>query len=357
MVSGGSWGSERVAAERALREPLVTVEGLSVSYRTDEETVSAVRDVSFEVRPGETLALVGESAAGKSTIGHALLGLLPGNADVKASAMRFRHRSLIDMSTEELRQVRGDQISMIFQDALGALTPTLRVREQLVELYQAHRDLSKAEAEVEALAALGRLLPDAERVFDSYPFQLSGGMAQRVMITLAVALEPQVIIADEPTAALDPGVRMETLQILEELRDHEGVGLLLITHDFGVVARMADRVHVMYAGEIIEQADVRTIFRAPRHPYSHGLMQALPGPHQERLRPLRGQPPDMADLPPQCPFLPRCPKAISKCRIESAPRLEPVGDEPGHFAACYNPIAVPLRPAVGADDPSSPSGG
>ena len=339
-------GSERASSAPGASspdEPLISIDGLSVSYRTDESRVAAVRDVSLEVRPGETLALVGESAAGKSTVGHALLGLLPANAEMTANDMRFRGRSLLHLSSEELRQVRGEQISMIFQDALSALTPTLRVRDQLVELYQAHRDLSKAEAEAEALVALKRLLPDAERVFDAYPFQLSGGMAQRVMITLAVALEPQLIIADEPTASLDPGVRMETLQILEELRDEAGVGLLLITHDFGVVARMADRVHVMYAGEIVERSDVRTIFRSPRHPYSHGLLQSLPGPQQARLRPLRGQPPDLSDLTPQCPFLPRCQKAVSKCRIEPAPRLEPVGDEPGHLAACYNPVAVALR--------------
>jgi len=324
-------------------EPLLSIEGLSVGYRADDDTIAAVRDVSLEVRAGETLALVGESAAGKSTVGHAVLGLLPANATVTATALRYRGRSLLDLPGEELRKIRGEQISMIFQDALSALTPTLRVREQLVELYQAHRDITKHEAEVEALAALKRILPDAERAFDSYPFQLSGGMAQRVMITLAIALKPRVIIADEPTASLDPGVRMETLAILEQLRDEAGVGLLLITHDFGVVARMADRVHVMYAGEIVERADVRTIFRAPRHPYSHGLLQSLPGPHQARLRPLRGQPPDLTDLPPQCPFLPRCPKAISQCRIDPAPPLAPVGDEPGHFAACYNPIAVPLR--------------
>lgn len=322
---------------------LVEIDGLSVSYRTDDDAVAAVRDVSLEVRAGETLALVGESAAGKSTVGHALLGLLPSNAELTARTMRYRGRSLIGLPPDEIRRIRGEQIAMIFQDALSALTPTLRVREQLVELYQAHRDISKQQAEVEAFAALKRILPDAERVFDAYPFQLSGGMAQRVMIAMAVALQPQVIIADEPTASLDPGVRMETLQILEQLRDEAGVGLLLITHDFGVVARMADRVHVMYAGEIVERADVRTVFRAPRHPYSFGLLQSLPGPHQARLQPLRGQPPDLSDLPPQCPFLPRCSKAVSQCRIDPAPRLEPAGDEPGHFAACYNPIAIPLR--------------
>ena len=325
-------------------EPLLAVEGLSARYRTEHEAIEAVRDVSLEVRAGETLALVGESAAGKSTIGHAILGLLPGNAEVHADALRFRGESLLDLSREQLRLIRGDEIAMIFQDALSSLTPTLRVRDQLSELFLAHRDIGKEEAEAQALEMLSRLLPDAERVFDSYPFQLSGGMAQRVMITLAIALEPGLIIADEPTASLDPSVRMETLQILEQLRDQRGVGILLITHDFGVVARLADRVAVMYAGAIVETADVRTIFKAPRHPYSFGLLQSLPGAHQQgRLQPLRGQPPDLSDLPPQCPFLPRCPKAVSKCRLEDAPALEPVDDEPGHLVACYNPMVVPIR--------------
>ena len=325
-------------------EPLLAVEGLSARYRTEHEAIEAVRNVSLEVRAGETLALVGESAAGKSTIGHAILGLLPGNAEVQADVLRFRGESLLGLSTEQLRLIRGDEIAMIFQDALSSLTPTLRVRDQLSELFLAHREIGKEEAEAQALEMLSRLLPDAERVFDLYPFQLSGGMAQRVMITLAIALEPRLIIADEPTASLDPSVRMETLQILEQLRDQRGVGILLITHDFGVVARLADRVAVMYAGRIVETADVRTIFKAPRHPYSFGLLQSLPGAHRQgRLQPLRGQPPDLSDLPPQCPFLPRCPKAVSKCRLEDAPSLEPVGDEPGHLAACYNPMVVPIH--------------
>ena len=341
--STSATSSVGASAPRGGVDPLISVDGLSVSYRTEQETIAAVRDVSFEVRPGETLALVGESGAGKSTIGHSILGLLPGNATMNARGMRYAGRSLLGLAPEQLRRIRGDQISMIFQDALSALTPTLRIREQLGELYTAHRDMSKAQAEAESLAALKRILPDAERVFDAYPFQLSGGMAQRVMITLAIALRPRLIIADEPTASLDPGVRMETLEILERLRDEQGVGLLLITHDFGVVARMADRVHVMYAGEIVERADVRTMFRAPRHPYTFGLLQSLPSPDQGRLQPLRGQPPDLSDLPPQCPFLPRCSKAVSQCRFEDAPRLTAVGEEPGHEAACYNPIALPLR--------------
>jgi len=340
----GSTASGAFDASAPQGPPLLDVDRLSASYRTEHESIDAVREVSLEVHRGETLALVGESAAGKSTIGHAILGLLPGNAEVRADALHFRGQSLLDLPREQLRQIRGDEIAMIFQDALSSLTPTLRVRDQLSELFLAHRDIDKDEAESLALEALSRLLPDAERAFDLYPFQLSGGMAQRVMITLAIALEPSLIIADEPTASLDPSVRMETLQILEQLRDRRGVGILLITHDFGVVARLADRVAVMYAGQIVETADVRTIFKAPRHPYSFGLLQSLPGAHQQgRLQPLRGQPPDLSDLPPQCPFLPRCAKAVSKCRLEDAPTLEPVGDEPGHLAACYNPMVIPAQ--------------
>ncbi len=336
-AGGGGW--------LAASEPLLSVRGLSASYRTEQESIEAVQSVSLDVYPGETLALVGESAAGKSTVGHAILGLLPTNARVSADAIHFDGRSLLNQPAEVLRRIRGDEIAMIFQDALSSLTPTLRVREQLSELFLAHREMGTAEAEEAARDALARLMPNHERVLELYPFQLSGGMAQRVMITLAIALEPKLIIADEPTSSLDPGVRMETLGILEELRDQHDVSILLITHDFGVVARLADRVAVMYAGQLVETADVRTAFKAPRHPYTFGLLQSLPGAHRRgRLTPLRGQPPDMTDLSPQCRFLPRCPKAVSKCRLEGAPSLDPVGEEAGHRAACYNPMAVLLDP-------------
>ncbi len=186
------------------------------------------------------------------------------------------------------------------------------------------------------------MLPDGARVAKLYPGQLSGGMAQRVMITLATALKPSIIIADEPTANLDPAMRMETLARLEALRDEQGVAILLITHDFGVVARLADRVAVMYAGAIVETSDVRTMFRQPRHPYTHGLLESLPtlvGEHG-RLVSMRGQPPDLRELGEECPFLERCYKATSACRLEPAPALEPYEDDPGHLPACFNPIAV-----------------
>ncbi len=321
-------GTERTTTgipAKSSTAPLLAVEGLTASYRTDNDVmIPAVRDVSFELREGEVLALVGESAAGKSTVAHAILGLLPHSAKIEGD-IHFRGWRMGDLSSEELRRIRGDEIAVIFQDAAASLTPTLTIAEQLSELFRAHRDYSESEARQLGLEALSRLLPDAQRVADSYPFQISGGMAQRVMITLATALEPAIVIADEPMANLDAAMRHETLAVLEQLRDERGVAVLLITHDFGVVARLADRVGVMYAGEVVEMADVRTIFRHPRHPYTFGLLESLPSiDGGRRLTPMRGSPPDLATLPPHCPFLPRCNKAISRCRVEEAPTLQPV---------------------------------
>lgn len=336
-------------ANEASEEPrgsaraVVSVRDLSVSYRTDEAAIPAARHVSLDLFPGEILALVGESASGKSTIGHSILGLLPGNTDVSGDVL-YEGRRLSDLTVEELRRVRGREISVIFQDALSALTPTMTIGEQMAEPFRVHNSMDRREAERAARTALHEVLPDTDRVFDSYPFQLSGGMAQRVMIAMATALRPRVIIADEPTANLDPAVRQETLERLEQLRDG-GAALLVITHDFGVVARLADRVAVMYAGTIVEESDVRTTFRTPKHPYTYGLLRSLPTLAGDgRLQPMPGNPPDLATLPPECPFLPRCNKAVGRCRVEDAPPLMPVEDSvEGHRVACFNPIAVPLR--------------
>lgn len=333
-----------VTAESA-GAPLLSVAHLSAHYRTEDEVVAAVRDVSLELRRGEVLAIVGESGAGKSSVAHAILGLLPGSASVTNGEVVYRGRRLLELPPDELREVRGAEIAMIFQDALAALTPTLRIGEQLAELFEAHRRIGRREATAEAVRVLNELFPDGDRIADAFPFQLSGGMAQRVMVALATALEPDVVIADEPTANLDPGVRMEMLQRLEALRDDHGVGILLITHDFGVVARLADRVAVMYAGEIVETADVRTIFRSPKHPYTYGLLQSLPSIQSaERLVMMPGNPPELSALPPECPFLPRCRKAVVQCRVDPAPKLLQLEDTaPGHLVACFNPMAVPLR--------------
>ncbi|MFN8639491.1 MAG: ABC transporter ATP-binding protein [Dehalococcoidia bacterium] len=324
--------------------PLLSVRGLTASYRTPGGTVRAVRDVSFDLAPGETLALVGESAAGKSTIGLAMLGLLPPNGEA-AGDVRYRGEPLLGAPLARLREVRGAEIAMIFQDAQSALTPTISVGDQLAEVYSAHLSLSRKDARQRALDRLREPCADPERVAKAYPFQLSGGMAQRVMIAMATALRPRVIIADEPTASLDAAVRQETLAALERLRDEQGAAVLLITHDFGVVARLADRVAVMYAGSLVETMDVRAAFRAPRHPYTFGLLSSLPAFAEERGRlvPMPGQPPDLTALPPGCPFLPRCAKAVLPCRAEAAPRLEAYGGDEAHSVACFNPIAVALR--------------
>ena len=332
------------------RTPILSVRDLRASYRGPEGMIPAVRGVSFDLYPGEVLALVGESAAGKSSVAHATLGLLPGNAEVSGSIM-YDGRSLLDLKGEERRKVRGGEIAMIFQDAMAGLTPTLRIGEQIAELFLAHERLDAKAARAAAVEALRPLLPDAERIVDAYPFQLSGGMAQRVMVAMATALRPKIVIADEPTANLDPAVRLETLNWLEDMRSN-GTAVMLITHDFGVVARLADRVIVMYGGVVAEEADVFTIFRRPRHPYTYGLLSSLPSVmFGTRLTPMRGNPPDLATLGEECTFLERCPKAISRCRVDASPPLAipevMVGSDvplaPGHRVACFNPMVVDLR--------------
>ncbi|RLT37754.1 MAG: ABC transporter ATP-binding protein [Chloroflexi bacterium] len=329
----------------AQNPPLLAIRGLSATYRTGDGILPAVRDVNFDLHAGEVLALVGESAAGKTTVAQAILGLLPQQAIIEGD-VRYRGASLQEMSAEELRHVRGEEIAIIFQNALASLTPTLAIGDQLAEVYRAHRGMDQHAAREAAMAVLRTVLPDPERIADAYPFQLSGGMAQRVMIAMATALHPSVIIADEPTSSLDPAVRIETLDKLEALRN-EGAGVLLITHDFGVVARLADRVAVMYAGTVVEMGDVRTIFRRPRHPYTFGLLQSLPSiARRGQLVSMRGQPPDLATIGPECPFLPRCSKAISRCRVEDAPRLEPADTGvPDHSVACFNPMSIDRQEA------------
>jgi len=323
-------------------DPLLQVRDLHVTYRTRDGEIPAARGVNFDVYPGEILAIVGESASGKSTVGHAILELLPRGTSEMTGTILWQGRDIATFSAEELRRLRGREIAVIFQDAMAALTPTMTVGDQLAELFRVHLGVNAEEARVHAYRALSDVMPNADRLLDVHPFQLSGGMAQRVMIAMATALQPKLLIADEPTANLDPAVRQETIEWLERIRNAGG-SVIVITHDFGVVARLADRVAVMYAGQLIETADVRTAFKQPKHPYTFGLLQSLPSfAGGGRLRAMPGQPPDLALLPPECPFLPRCNKAIAVCRSEPAPPLLPMDDAPGHFAACFNPMAVGL---------------
>ncbi len=321
-------------------DTILRIEGLSAQFDTLEGEAKAVRDVSFSLRRGSTLALTGESGAGKTSVGLALLNLLPYPGRITAGRVLFNGTDILALSPEEIRRLRGSEIAMVFQDPVTGLNPVLSVGAQVEQIITAHLPVSKREARDRSLEALAQMgLPEPQEVARRYPFHLSGGMAQRVMIAIATALNPKVLIADEPTSALDVTVQAAILDDLRQLQQRSGTSILLISHDLGVVAQMADEVAVMYAGSVIESGDVQTVFQRPRHPYTWALLRSRPRWDREQTKPLpaiRGAPPDLTELSEKCPYLPRCPKAISACRAESAPALAEL--EPGHRAACYNPV-------------------
>lgn len=296
------------AKQRATAAPVLSVEGLNVSFRTLRGTVQAVSNVSFDLMPGEVLALVGESGSGKSVSTRAVMGIVRGNADIRADRMDLAGRDLLTIPEPEKRKLRGRAISLVFQDALSALNPVLSIGDQLGELYRTHLKASKREARERVIELLRSVrIPSAERRIDDYPHQFSGGMRQRILIASAIALKPDVLIADEPTTALDVTVQAQILDLLDELREELGMAMLLITHDLGVVARTAERVAVMYAGRIVENGSVNEIFDAPAHPYTAALLASAPRIETvEALEPISGSPPNLIAPPPGCAFNPRC---------------------------------------------------
>lgn len=323
-----------------LDEPILRIEGLSAQFDTPEGAVKAVKDVSLSLRRGTTLALTGESGAGKTSVGLALLNLLPYPGRITAGRVYLNETDILTLPPEKVRQLRGRDIAMVFQDPATGLNPVLSVGTQVEEIITAHLPVSKREAQDRSLEVLAQMgFPNPKEVARSYPFHLSGGMAQRVMIAIATALNPKVLIADEPTSALDVTVQAAILDDLRQLQQRFGTSILLISHDLGVVAQMADEVAVMYAGSIVEFGDTRKVFERPRHPYTWALLASRPRWDQDQIRPLpaiRGAAPNLAQLPEECPYLPRCPKATNVCRTEPAPTLTEL--EPGHSAACYNTI-------------------
>ncbi len=325
-----------------MNDVILEVRDLYAQYADGSKRVRAVDGVSFSLRRGAILALVGESGCGKTTIALAILGLLPHPGQVIRGEVHFAGNDLLSMSQAELRRLRGREISMIFQDPVAGLNPVLSVGQQVEEIVTAHTRTSKHEARRLVYDALQRVgLTEPEHLAKRYPFQLSGGMSQRVIIAIATVLNPKVIIADEPTSDLDVTVQAGILNELERLRMERGVSILLITHDLGVVAQMADEVAVMYAGRIAEQGPAHDVFRRPRHPYTWSLLATLPRLDQARrpLEAIKGSPPDLAELPAECAFLPRCRKAVSACRTQPSPALTELA--PGHQAACYNPVYHP----------------
>jgi oligopeptide/dipeptide ABC transporter ATP-binding protein len=299
---------------------LLELRGLTVRFRTRLGPVTAVDRLDLEVRAGETLALVGESGCGKSVTALAVLGLLPPPPDsAVAGEVRLGGRDLLPLPPAEMRRVRGAEAAMVFQEPMTALNPVFTIGDQIAEALRAHAPLSRADARAQAKALLDLVaIPDAERRLDDYPHQLSGGMRQRALIAIAIACRPKLLIADEPTTALDVTIQQQILDLLRDLKARLGMSLILITHDLGVVAEMADRVAVMYAGRIAEEAPVRALFAAPLHPYTRGLMRASPhhAPHaatRTRLPEIPGIVPALHELPSGCAFAPRCPEATDAC--------------------------------------------
>jgi peptide/nickel transport system ATP-binding protein len=318
-------------------EPLLRVEDLRVEFPSEDGVVHAVDGISYEVRSGRTLGMVGESGSGKTVSSLTTLGLTRREGARISGRIMFEGQDLVALPEEGLRAIRGNDIAMIFQDPLSSLHPLYRVGAQLVEAVRAHRDVSKAQARAHAIELLGLVgIPDPARRVDEYPHEFSGGMRQRAMIAMALANEPKLLIADEPTTALDVTVQAQILALMERLQRELGMAIVIITHDLAVVAEMADDIAVMYAGRIVETASAARLFAAPEHPYTWGLLKSIPRLDAERgedLVPIPGTPPSLINRPSGCHFHPRCPYAQPEhARVD--PRLEPVSGEPSHHVAC-----------------------
>jgi peptide/nickel transport system ATP-binding protein len=339
-------------------EPLLSVRDLRVEFRTREATTYAVNGISFDLRPGDTLGIVGESGCGKSVSSLAILGILPRAGHVAAERIRFAGRDLLTASRADLRAIRGRDIAMVFQDPMTSLNPVLTVGRQLTETLRRHLGMSKDEARTEAASLLDRVgIPDARKRLGDFPHQFSGGMRQRVMIAMAISCRPKVLLADEPTTALDVTIQAQILELLRTLVAEEDMAMVLVTHDLGVVAGTCERTHVMYAGRFVETAPTAELFARPAHPYTVGLLRSVPRldlGDAQRLVPIGGVPRDQSAPPTSCAFAPRCAYASDRSRSE-LPLLEPLaGAAPDHRVACFNPVPESDLVAAGLRRPEDP---
>ncbi|NIK78302.1 peptide/nickel transport system ATP-binding protein [Paenibacillus castaneae] len=318
-----------------MTERLLTVDSLKVSFDTRAGENQAVRGVSFHIDEGETLGIVGESGSGKSVTAKALLGLISPPGKVIGGEILYHGESLTGLSEKQWRSIRGNRIAMVFQDPMTALNPVKKIGAQMTEVIARHRGLKKAEALKEAIRMLSEVgINEPERRVEQYPHEFSGGMRQRVMIAMALSCQPELLLADEPTTAIDVTIQAQILDLLKELKDKSRMSVVLITHDLGVVAQVCTRVIVMYGGMVMEEGLVDDIFFRPGHPYTQGLLRSLPkrdGGSRERLVPIEGSPPDLINPPPGCPFIERCPHAFGKC-VERPPLFE-LGN--GQRAMCW----------------------
>ena len=315
---------------------LLEVKDLRVYFRSEEGTVKAVDGISFEVKQGETLGIVGESGSGKTVANLSLMRLIPEPpGEIVSGSVILRGRDVLKLSASDLRRLRGKQVAMIFQDPMTALNPFMRVSKQLMEVTQLHLGHTRVQARQHAVKMLEHVgIPDAAERIDSYPHEFSGGMRQRVMIAMALSCEPDLLIADEPTTALDVTIQAQILELIKRLKAETGASVILITHDLGVVAGMTDQVIVMYAGKIFERAPTTELFENPGNPYTRGLLRSVPNPTDEQgqLYQIPGQPPDLARLPAGCPFAPRCERAEEICRREFPPFVQLTSE---HYSLCH----------------------
>ena len=333
-------------------QKLLAVKNLKVSYHTYQGTVQSVRGVSFHIDEGETVALVGESGCGKSVTAKSVLRLIRDNGEIdKDSEVLFEGENVLQMSQKALRSYRGEKAAIVFQDALASLNPTMKVGKQITEMLIHHKKISKKEAKEQAIEIMRSVgIPDAENRFDLYPHSFSGGQRQRIMIGIAISCEPKLLIADEPTTALDVTVQDQIITLLRDLQQENNTSILLITHDLGVVANIAKRIYVMYAGKIVEEGTVGDIFYRPQHPYTWALLKAVPrldSDKKDDLESIEGAPPDLIAPPSGCPFAPRCKYCMQVCRDHAPLRQD---FEHGHFASCWlnDPEAPPVtRPKFG----------
>jgi len=327
-------------------EPLLELKNLRTFFETKRGTIKAVNDVSYQVMPGRTLGLVGESGSGKSISAMSVLRLLDENGRIVSGSITFKGKELTTLSKSEMNKIRGNDISIIFQEPMTSLNPVFQVRRQIGESFMVHQGLSKKEAWAESVKMLADVrIPDPEQVSRKYPFQLSGGMRQRVMIAMALACKPDLLIADEPTTALDVTIQAQILKLMNELKREKGTAIMFITHDLGVINEMADDVAVMYCGQVVEQASVKTIFggHAHSHPYTEGLLKSIPRldtPIGSKLEPIIGSVPHPLDLPVGCKFAPRCPYATERCQNEE-PELYEVSEE--QRIRCFYPLEEERR--------------